>query len=929
METPDCHLTPGEHETNILFANLLRRALLEGMANDISLAIEVNLASGVADAILFGTDSSGGETAIVLEFKQWSKVTHNGGSEYEAVKWGTKADQFEFGKRGCPTYQVSRYARDIRAHPTMLPGANVEHAVVLLNAPEVACSEFLNQILTSGGRAYSHSDLEAVVHWLATKLRGPVSSTVGITPSSTPHTTMVASISGTFVDPLNDSRHGWVGTVERFIQDARDHQLLPSFLDEKIEERRAIVFSSNALAGVLRRMWHTDRALVRSLGIVLEYRLLSNRVDAVIVGVDFTNVITKMLLIELKGWGSNMEFDIHRTPKETKTEKTRGIYTYVGAGGKIRVNKHPIEQVTEYMRLMSEERDEVLSAVAWLHNIADELTAKSVGARTDFGKKGYHRPLKHFQHHITQEPTPLLTARKRYDCTRANPDEYSIESLLRDTFTDRGICSQKSLEALTLPAKYSTVAINDALKFNQMAENILTKEQKKIYSTICAAVDEAVKASASGSVKNTTIVVEADAGTGKTLLSLAALGYALSLTDTTTPRALCPKMVVANPPTGKQFRYDIDKEVYGHQISKSIIATLNDFVGMGMSEDTHLHHHGTEGYLYYKLLFEQFVNGNKPWLIVFDESQMLPANTNSRSFGYERYYAADFARIQPHLAGLTIPNSKRLTIDLDTLVGLAHVTVFFQDSRQTTSAEHPEIFTQKSLIDAQQNGTFSHRDLVTTLKLDKPLRGSWRFNNFLKLALYGDTTVSRPHQDSFIFSVTTTPDAFFSLYQDQKEKTPHDTALLATYTKDFLSKDDNQAIDWEFQSTLPITDYPDHRTNGGAWGYRWNQPSSTLSESIEENRVAYVLTAQGAECVHNYVIIGSDLTFDKSSATVGVELNEHNKNSPCRKGKDKSRQERAILNQYWVLLTRGRKSCTVLCEDQDLAKFLQDTWAGF
>ena len=401
METPDCHLTPGEHETNILFANLLRRALLEGMANDISLAIEVNLASGVADAILFGTDSSGGETAIVLEFKQWSKVTHNGGSEYEAVKWGTKADQFEFGKRGCPTYQVSRYARDIRAHPTMLPGANVEHAVVLLNAPEVACSEFLNQILTSGGRAYSHSDLEAVVHWLATKLRGPVSSTVGITPSSTPHTTMVASISGTFVDPLNDSRHGWVGTVERFIQDARDHQLLPSFLDEKIEERRAIVFSSNALAGVLRRMWHTDRALVRSLGIVLEYRLLSNRVDAVIVGVDFTNVITKMLLIELKGWGSNMEFDIHRTPKETKTEKTRGIYTYVGAGGKIRVNKHPIEQVTEYMRLMSEERDEVLSAVAWLHNIADELTAKSVGARTDFGKKGYHRPLKHFQHHIT------------------------------------------------------------------------------------------------------------------------------------------------------------------------------------------------------------------------------------------------------------------------------------------------------------------------------------------------------------------------------------------------------------------------------------------------------------------------------------------------------------------------------------------------
>ena len=34
------------------------------------------------------------------------------------------------------------------------------------------------------------------------------------------------------------------------------------------------------------------------------------------------------------------------------------------------MTKHPIEQVTEYMKLMSEERDEKLSAVAWLHLVA-------------------------------------------------------------------------------------------------------------------------------------------------------------------------------------------------------------------------------------------------------------------------------------------------------------------------------------------------------------------------------------------------------------------------------------------------------------------------------------------------------------------------------------------------------------------------------
>ena len=109
METPDCRLSRGEQETNLLFANLLRRALLGGISNDIQLSIEVKVGTGRADAILFGVDASGVETAVVLEFKQWSEVKHLHASTYEAVKWGTKGEQFEYGKTGCPTHQVRKY----------------------------------------------------------------------------------------------------------------------------------------------------------------------------------------------------------------------------------------------------------------------------------------------------------------------------------------------------------------------------------------------------------------------------------------------------------------------------------------------------------------------------------------------------------------------------------------------------------------------------------------------------------------------------------------------------------------------------------------------------------------------------------------------------------------------------------------------------
>ncbi len=938
METPDCELDRGEHETNILFANLLRRALLKGMSNAIQLAIEVNLGSGRADAILFGEDSSGVETAVLLEFKQWSKVTHLGGLEYEAVKWGAKADQFEYGKTGCPTHQVSTYAHAVAAHPTMLPGAHVEHAVVLLNAPKETCREFLMQSRVSRGRVYSYSDLETVAHWLATTLQGSVSSTVGIPPASSPYSIMVDNISGTFEDPVTDSRHGWVGTAERFIQDARNHRLLPSFMDQKIEERRAIVFSSNALACVLRSLWHTNKALIQSLGVVLEYRLLSNRVDTVIVGVDDSQKITKLLLVELKGWGQESVFDIQRKPSNSASNPKRGVYSYAAFGGSTRMTKHPIEQVTEYMKLMSEERDEKLSAVAWLHNIADELPAKSVGGTTDFGKRVLHKPVRYFQHHITEEPTPLLTRGKRYDCSLAKPVDQNMESLLEITFADRGKCSRSSLKTLVSPAKYSTVAINDALKFTQEAEEILTKEQKKIYSIIKTAIDEANESRKNGTKKKSTFVIEADAGTGKTLLSLAALGHALQLTERNVKRTLCPKMIVANTPTGKQFRADSDQMIHGHSISTSTISPLKDFTGQGTANDDRFQS-GKEGFILYNLLHERITSNNQPLFMVFDEAQMLPSTTeHGLSVGFSTYFGPiELAKINTDLEPLKYGNDSYLSLKLETLIDLADVTVFFLDPRQSTSGKHMDFLTKASLDEAKRAGAFVNRQLISSLKLTETKRGSPRFNAFLKNVLYGEKKpcairIRKRKNSDYSFEVHTDPDTFFPKMNAEIEKSPWGCGLLATYIPDHISVKNPTANDWIFDTSFADPDQHEGLNIEGAevkWAYQWNKQSSTMTETLTQRRVAYVKTAQGTEIEHNFVIFGKDMFYDKSSKKICINVHEHNQKSPCREGNDITKQERAILNQYWVLLTRGRKSCTVLCEDPDLAKFLEDTWPSF
>ena len=69
-----------------------------------------------------------------------------------------------------------------------------------------------------------------------------------------------------------------------------------------------------------------------------------------------------------------------------------------------------------------------------------------------------------------------------------------------------------------------------------------------------------------------------------------------------------------------------------------------------------------------------------------------------------------------------------------------------------------------------------------------------------------------------------------------------------------------------------------------------------------------------------FVYIGKDLTWNEKQSNVLPQMDEHQAKSECMKFPAASDDDikRCITNQYWVLLTRAKKSCTVYCVDDRL-----------
>ena len=113
----------------------------------------------------------------------------------------------------------------------------------------------------------------------------------------------------------------------------------------------------------------------------------------------------------------------------------------------------------------------------------------------------------------------------------------------------------------------------------------------------------------------------------------------------------------------------------------------------------------------------------------------------------------------------------------------------------------------------------------------------------------------------------------------------------------------------------------------GGFQAKWNLANDKIwainPHSFEE--VGCIHTAQGLEFDYVGVLIGKDLTYDKSSGRIVTDktaISKDDKSSGIR-GASKDDARRLILNTYKTLLTRGQKGCYVYCEDDALREYFK------
>ena len=114
----------------------------------------------------------------------------------------------------------------------------------------------------------------------------------------------------------------------------------------------------------------------------------------------------------------------------------------------------------------------------------------------------------------------------------------------------------------------------------------------------------------------------------------------------------------------------------------------------------------------------------------------------------------------------------------------------------------------------------------------------------------------------------------------------------------------------------------------GGFKAKWNLENDKIwainPNSFEE--VGCIHTAQGLEFDYVGVLIGTDLTYDKSSGRVVTNKSaiSRDDNSSGIRGASEEDARRLILNTYKTLLTRGQKGCFVYCEDDALREYFKD-----
>lgn len=247
---------------------------------------------------------------------------------------------------------------------------------------------------------------------------------------------------------------------------------------------------------------------------------------------------------------------------------------------------------------------------------------------------------------------------------------------------------------------------------------------------------------------------------------------------------------------------------------------------------------------------------------------------------------------------------------IDKLFYASRVNVFFIDEDQMVTKD------DYLTIDRIKKYAKKYNSLVIEtddLKLSSQFRvlGGENYISFINSFLgYENTLTKFTSAKNYDFIVFDTPSLLWEAIKEKQKKHPF-TRLLSGYTRDWISKKDDNLYDFNMEN--------------GRFKMRWNKETrvSYINDLSQFDRIGSIHTIQGVDMAYAGVIIGKDMKYHNGKIVYNKLANaKTDRASGIRNLSDKN-AESLIRNTYKVLLTRGINGTYVYCEDKALNDYLK------
>jgi DUF2075 family protein len=266
----------------------------------------------------------------------------------------------------------------------------------------------------------------------------------------------------------------------------------------------------------------------------------------------------------------------------------------------------------------------------------------------------------------------------------------------------------------------------------------------------------------------------------------------------------------------------------------------------------------------------------------------------------------------------TKPQDRSDMPQMEQLVRCSKTTVFFIDDRQNVRSS--EVGSSQLIRDAAAKYDAGIHEV--TLETQYRCMGSNDYLLWIESVLgYSEEGRIFRKDDQFDFRIFSSPQEIMDILNEKEKEKPNSARMTAGFCWPWSSKTDvngelvkdvkigDFAMPWETHDK--ISSIPKGYVKWYEWAYK--------PEGIKQ--VGCIYTAQGFEFDYVGVIIGNDLSVDKSIGKIVADISATK--DPMLK-RSPENFEKHVKNIYRTLLTRGMKGCYVYFTDKETEVYFKE-----